>query len=85
MGESSMQNKSGLGAAVSAELPMVLGMALGPMGLVAGAQVAALAGRQGFQLTDNNRLLLKLACMISLALHDGIEFQDLGHIIYFAP
>lgn len=44
VGKSVIQNMSGLGAVVGTGLPLVLGMALGPLGLVAGALVAALAG-----------------------------------------
>ncbi|KAF8071324.1 ME6 [Scenedesmus sp. PABB004] len=44
LGKSSVGNTSGTMSAVAAGLPLVMGVALGPLGLVAGAQLSALAG-----------------------------------------
>lgn len=45
LGKSSVSNPSAAGTAVAAGLPVVLGLALGPLGLLAGAQLGAVAGK----------------------------------------
>jgi hypothetical protein len=49
LGKSSVQNASAGSSAVSAGLPLVGCLALGPLGLLAGAQLAAFSSEQGGQ------------------------------------
>jgi hypothetical protein len=58
LGKSSVQNASAGSSAVAAGLPLVMGLALGPLGLLAGAQLGALTSELAAWSLDRGGLAM---------------------------